>query len=146
MVDDSNERPHAHQTEFARLGAVLPSPSRTRRGRAVLTVLAGAVAVTVSVASPALATAPAQWDEPQGIPFVHGLLVFAVIPLSLFALIVLLVYVPSLARGESYQPGLAWRSEPEWFGGPHAGVEAVDRVQIGSAGSKTDRGGASARW
>ena len=71
-----------------------------------------------------------------------------VIPLALIAIIALAVYVPSMVRGEKYTPGLAWRNENEWFGGPRGGVEAADKVTP-PAVEGTDgpeRGGASARW
>jgi hypothetical protein len=54
------------------------------------------------------------------------LLVLVVIPLALFGLIWLLVYLPSMTRGEKYKPGQAWRGEPEWFGGPRGGLEALE--------------------
>ncbi len=80
-------------------------------------------------------------------PPLDALLVFLLIPAGLFALITLLVYVPSMARGQKYQPGLAWRNEPEWFGGPRGGVEAADEADQATAGDQAgERGGASARW
>ena len=75
------------------------------------------------------------------------------IPVALFALICLLVYLPSMKKGQRYQPGLAWRNEPEWFGGPRGGVEAADgspsrrrRGGHSTADTESDRGGASGRW
>lgn len=99
----------------------------------------------------AFADAPEQWQDNGPVSPLHVLLVLAVIPIGLFLLIVLLVYLPSMSRGHSYRPGQAWRNEPEWFGGPRGGVEAADQqpaaVGSGSADTaETERGGASGRW
>ena len=60
-------------------------------------------------------------------------------------MISLLAALPSLVKGDPYEPGQAWRSEAEWFGGPLKGVAGADQVdpkQIETAG---DQGGAGAR-
>jgi len=75
------------------------------------------------------------------------LLVLVILPGALFIGITILVYVPSMARGQRYQPGQSWRGESTWFGGPQDGVEAADRADAASAdAADADRGGASARW
>ena len=112
---------------------------------------AWALAITPAVlvgtaAGPALASAPDQWGSDPKVPALGALLVYLIIPAGLFALITLLVYVPSLVRGQKYQPGLAWRNEPEWFGGPAGGVEAADRAEQPAEDKSEERGGASARW
>ncbi len=113
---------------------------------------AWALAITPAVlagtaAGPALASAPDQWGSSPKVPALGALLVYLLIPLGLFVIITLLVYVPSLIRGQKFQPGLAWRNEPEWFGGPAGGVEAADRAERPADESTPDeRGGASARW
>lgn len=113
-------------------------------------VLALSPAVLLTTAAgPALAAAPEQWPTEPHVSAMHALLIYLIIPGGLALVITLLVFVPSLARGQKYQPGLAWRNEPEWFGGPREGVEAADRAaaQAGAGESATDeRGGASARW
>jgi hypothetical protein len=109
--------------------------------------------VVTTAAGAAFADPPAQWEDNPSVSPTHVLLVLVVIPLALFALIWLLVYLPSMSRGERYKPGQAWRSEPEWFGGPRGGVERLDadeqRPAVG-AGTGDDqgqaRGGASGRW
>lgn len=95
---------------------------------------------------PALATAPEQWGPEESVSPMHALLVLAIIPIGLFVLITVLAYVPSMARGEKYTPGLAWRSEPEWFGGPSRGLEAADETPPAVEAGRDDRGGASAHW
>lgn len=114
-----------------------------------------AILVVLS-AGPALAVPPEQWPVSEPVSTLTVLLILVAIPLALIATISLLVYVPSMARGESYVPGLAWRNENEWFGGPRGGVEAAEDAehraiesgagQDGPRDTDADRGGASARW
>jgi hypothetical protein len=118
--------------------------------RRAVKALALAPAVLLSTAAgPALAAAPEQWPTQPHVSALHALLIYLVAPGGVALLITLLVYVPSLARGQKYQPGLAWRNEPEWFGGPREGVEAADKAAAAAGateGGHDERGGASARW
>jgi hypothetical protein len=105
-------------------------------------------AVLVSTASvAALADPPDSWQDNPHVSAVHTLLVLGAIPLGLFLLITLLTYLPSMRHRDD--EGQAWRGEPEWFGGPRAGLEAVDKsaqpVAVES-GSGPARGGTSGRW
>lgn len=97
-----------------------------------------------------MAATPEGWPDAEEPSVLSFLLVLVVIPLALFAVIALLAYLPVLVKGERYTPGRSWRGETEWFGGPQAGLEAVDREQpqvTAGAGEAPDgRGGASARW
>ena len=103
-----------------------------------------ALAVT-SLTSTAFADAPDQWENNPAVSTPHVLLVLVVIPVALFALITLLVYLPSMSRGESYQPGQVWRGEPTWFGGPRAGIDAVEATPP-AVESRSQRGGTSGHW
>ena len=116
--------------------------------RRIARALALTPAVLVSLAAaPALAVAPDSWPQPDKVSTLHVLVLLAGVPLGLFVLITLLVYVPSAARGQRYQPGLAWRNENEWFGGPTDGLEAADKTEPAAVeAAEHDRGGASARW
>ena len=113
---------------------------------------ARAVAMTPAVASlaavPAFADTPAAWPDAGPISTLHVILVLVVIPVALFVLITLAVYVPSMARGNKYEPGQAWRNENEWFGGPRGGVETADKADPATIEGveESDRGGASVRW
>jgi len=103
--------------------------------------------VLLPVASgPAFAVAPESWPTPEPVGALEFLLVLLVLPLGLFLLITLLASVPSMVRGERYTPGLAWRNENAWFGGPKGGLEAADRTDPKAIEADSDRGGASARW
>jgi hypothetical protein len=111
----------------------------------------GPAILVTSLTSTAFAEAPSTWADTPHVSAAHVILVLVVIPVALFALITLLVYVPSMKKGESYHPGQPWRSEAEWFGGPKGGVEAADRVQPAAVGAghqddETGRGGTSGRW
>jgi hypothetical protein len=105
------------------------------------------------VTSTAVADPPAQWPDNPSVSTLHVLLVLVVAPLALFALIWLLVYLPSMTHGQKYRPGQAWRGEPEWFGGPRRGLEGMDSgsqqpavsAATGDEAGQT-RGGASGRW
>ncbi len=115
-----------------------------RRFRRAL-VLLPVVAVTVLTA-PAHAAVPDQWETPPAVSPLDFLLVLVLIPGALFAVIFLLASLGSMVRSQtSYQPGLAWRNEPEWFGGPRGGLEKVDQ-QPQSEVAATEQGGASGRW
>ena len=98
--------------------------------------------------SPAFASRPASWPPADPVSPLSFLVVLVLIPAGLFLLIALLTAIPSMARGDStYQPGLAWRNEPEWFGGPRGGLDKADeQAELESGESSSDRGGASARW
>ena len=124
-----------------------PSTAAVRRAARVL-ALVPAILVTTATGS-ALAAPPEQWEENGPVSPLHVILLLVVIPVALFALIWLLVYLPSMRKGQHYQPGLAWRGEPEWFGGPRGGIEALDsstRPAVGAGGTDTTRGGTSGRW
>jgi hypothetical protein len=110
--------------------------------------LTPAILVT-SATGAAFADPPESWENGPSVDPLHAVLVLLLIPLGLFLLITLLVYVPSMSRGQGYHPGEAWRNESEWFGGPRAGLEAVDKAEqpaVGSGEPGADRGGASGRW
>jgi hypothetical protein len=115
--------------------------------RRSLRALALAPALTLPlVSAPALAAPPEAWPDAEAVGALDFLLVLLVIPLGLALLIAILAYVPAFARGEKYTPGLAWRNENEWFGGPTEGLEAADKTEQKAVEGASDRGGASARW
>lgn len=119
--------------------------------RAVRILALAPAAALMTLAGPALASPPEQWQVPPTVTPLDFLLVLVIIPLGLAAVITLLVMIPSMVRGErggagSYQPGLAWRHEPEWFGGPRDGLEKADKTDPAAVEAAADRGGASGRW
>jgi len=103
------------------------------RGTAVVATLGMAL-----LAAPALADTPAAWDDPPTATGLDYLLVLVLIPVGIAAVITLLVLLPSIIKGDSYQPGQPWRGDDEWFGGPDKGIEAqvdADPGQRGGSGA-----------
>ena len=75
---------------------------------------------------------------PLSIPEILGL--FVAIPLGLFFLVAIIVYVHRGGTGAyEYRPGRPWRFEPEWFG---ARPEQSDQPRMAMPGA----GGASGSW
>ncbi len=100
-----------------------------------------------TTAGAAFATAPDSWPSGPSVSTLYVIVVLGVIPLALFALITLLVYLPSM-RG-SGRTSEEWRGEAEWFGGPREGLEAVDKAEqpaLSDQASGPSRGGDSGRW
>lgn len=119
------------------------SPSRRIARRA--SVIVGGLAAVVLTAQPALADVPEGWSpNPDSVSALHALLLLGGVPLLLFVLIVLAVYVPALARGERLAPGAA-PIDDEWFGGPRAGAGELTGRASGSDDEK-ETGGASGSW
>lgn len=141
--------PTGAKPEFATLDTVTDHHLSPAVRRAVKALALTPAVLLATAAGPALAAAPEQWPTEPHVSAMHALLIYLIAPGGVALLITLLVYVPSLARGQKYQPGLAWRNEPEWFGGPREGVDAADKAAAEAAASGTasdERGGASARW
>ncbi len=123
-----------------------PAHPVLRRAARVLAVTPALVVTTLAGA--AVADAPASWETTPGVSPLRAILVYAVFPLALFVVISLLVYLPSMRHGDrAYQPGQAWHSEPEWFGGPRTGAASLpDGGASAAPGPDTERGGTSGRW
>ena len=125
------------------------------RRAARLLALLPAVALAFT-ASSAVADAPDTWPTAPSVSGVSNLVVLVLVPAALFAVITLLVYLPSMSRrNNGYQPGQPWRHEPQWFGGPRQGVDALEAGSAsGSAAGQAEHadqdgpgaGGTSARW
>lgn len=136
------------KSRFDTLGHVMtdlqaPVVRRVARAAALTPVLLVPLA-----AAPALAVPPEGWEVAEPVSALQFLLVLVALPLGLFAIITLLVLVPAMARGEKYTPGLAWRNENEWFGGPSGGVEAAEESapEELEGDDESRQGGSSARW
>lgn len=114
-----------------------PTTQKLLRRAAVLTA---AVATALMVAAPAGAEVPEGWSDPDPVSGMHALLVLGGVPLLLFALIALAVYLPAMVRGERVAPGAATPGD-QWFGGPRAGTHALK-----SGSDHEGTGGASGRW
>ncbi len=95
-----------------------------------------------SLAAPAFATPPESWEDPDNGSALELLLILGGIPLAVIALLALAVYLPSMMRGQSSEPALAFQQRSEWFGGPRKGVEGTPEPTAQSE----DKGGAGGRW
>lgn len=110
--------------------------------------LSRAAAVTLglalgSLAAPAFAAPPESWNVPDNGTTLYQLLLLVGVPILVFVLLTLLVYLPSMMRRESSATGLDFRDRPEWFGGPRKGVGGATAA---NESDEAGRGGASARW
>lgn len=112
---------------------------RRRSGLFVL-ALATASAGLVAAAGPASADVPVGWSDPEEVNLVEALLVLGGIPLALALVITILVYAPSLARGEGL--GAGGTPESEWLGGPRRTTAEL----AGPDSKESAAGGASGRW
>ena len=125
------------------------SGRRARRVRRALIAPAGSLALVLASAAtvPASADTPAAWEQAPDVSVLGFLLVLVIIPLGIAAVVALLTVLPSMARDKGYEPGAAWRGEPEWFGGPTKGLGAADHLtpeQVESASKGS--GSTSAHW
>ncbi|MFC0622541.1 aa3-type cytochrome oxidase subunit CtaJ [Kribbella deserti] len=78
--------------------------------------------------------------------------VFIGIPALIIAVVTLLVYAPSIAKGPRYRPGLSWWAPPVWIGGPgDRTTTSAPELTAGESAAKPtavvqSTGGASASW
>jgi len=105
-------------------------------------VLAVAITLPLTYAAAASADVPEGWPEPIDVSFMHTLLVLVGIPVLVFVLLALAVYLPLVVRGESIAPAGA-RPDDEWFGGRRDAEKALQASQVGTT---DETGGASGSW
>jgi hypothetical protein len=115
------------------------SPSPIARA---LLVVGTATALVSGLALPAGAEVPEGWSHPENVDALHALLVLGGIPLALFILIGLAVYLPSVMRGEGIAPAQA---EDHWLGGSDKTAGELQSAR--AAGTEADEtGGGSGTW
>lgn len=106
-------------------------------------VVCASVPVSLALASPAYAVVRDDGDEPgEGLSYLATLLVFVVLPAALFAIIALLVMLPSLAKGPRYRSDVEWGAAPVWFGPAARPGDEAASATAPTAG----KGGTRARW
>jgi hypothetical protein len=117
----------------------MTNPTRRVARAATIAVGLGVIASTVLLAGPATAAVPDGWSDPDEVDNLHALLLLGGVPLLLFVLIALAVYLPSFAKSVATpEPG----ARNEWIGGPRRSVDEL--ADPDSDASKA--GGASGRW
>ncbi len=127
-----------------------PQNTVVRRAARVLAILP-AVLLTFA-ASAAFAEPPETWEDTPSVSGLRVIVLLVIIPAALFLLIWLLVYLPSMMRGNKDQSSLVRHGEAEWFGGPEGGLETVDTANTPAqpTGSGSEQGGgrsgASGSW
>ena len=84
---------------------------------------------------------PVGWSQPDDVNMVHALLLLVGVPLLLFILITVAVYLPSIIRGDRIAPGQP-PVENQWLGGPRTGTAELK----GPESEDAEAGGASGRW
>jgi hypothetical protein len=112
-----------------------------RRAARAATIAAGlgVIASTVLLAGSANAAVPDGWSDPDDVDGLHALALLAGVPLLLFVLITLAVYLPSFAKSVGTpEPGAG----NEWIGGPRRTVDEL----AGPDSEASKAGGASGRW
>jgi len=129
-----------------RRGRVSYSVSAVRnaiRAAAVTVAVPMSTAVVSVLASPAFAAQRRyEGDDPgPGLTALETLALFVGIPALVIAVVYVLVFAGSGAKGPRYRPGVAWRGQPQWWGGPADAERAVDSAQPTQSG-----GGARAHW
>jgi hypothetical protein len=92
-----------------------------------------------SLAVPALAVPDSpSWEDAGNPSLVGALIVIGGPVVAIIAVIALLTYLPSMMGRGSGSGDLSY-NDPEWFGGPRAGVRT-------DAEQSTDTGGSGGRW
>ena len=116
-------------------------PPALRRSAVVVVTGLTLTGLSLALATPAIAEPSEGWPENDPVDMLDALLVLAGIPLLLFIVIAVAVYVPALVRGERVAPG-APAVDNQWLGGPRksAGELAAPDTESSEAG------GASGRW
>jgi hypothetical protein len=83
---------------------------------------------------------------------VQTVLVFAGIPLAIYAVVALLTLRDRVTKAPRYRPGQPWDYPPVWWTANPAGVgdrraaDAVPAVAKGGAPRRTAKGGARGSW
>lgn len=118
---------------------ITPALSTTARiaARASLPLVALGAAL---LASPAHADVAEGWSNPADVDALHALLLLGGVPVLLFVLIGLAVYIPALVRGEDVSP-TGGTVESQWIGGPRHAKELASGDTESS-----ETGGAHGSW
>ena len=93
------------------------------------------------VAAPAYAEPPTTWEPTEDPSALEYLAIFVGAPAAIIAVLALLVYLPSMSKGKSTEPALAFQKHSEWFGGPRKKPDTQD-----ATGDREPTGGAGAQW
>lgn len=115
-------------------------PATTARfaARVSLPILALGLAL---LAAPAHADAAEGWGDAADVDALHALLLLGGVPVLLFVLIGLAVYIPAVVRGEDVSP-IGGGVENQWIGGPRQGAKELPAGES----EPSETGGARGSW
>ena len=99
-------------------------------------VVLAAAATVLATVRPRERRGPEGWSDPDAVSVLQACSCSPGIPLLLFLVIAVLVYLPAMVRGERVAPGGATR-ENQWFGGPRKGT-----AELAGSGHR----GVEGRW
>lgn len=119
------------------------APQKPRSvARRLVAALSLGILATALLPVTAFADTPDTWTDAPEVSGLQFLIVLILIPAVLFGVITLLASLPSMISDKGYEPGQAWRSEAEWFGGPSvAAGKSTAEIEAGSG-----QGGTSGTW
>lgn len=121
----------------------LSALSRAVSRGAVRSAAAGSLLALVGLSAGAYADEPVGWESVPSVSPLQFFLVLLLIPVGLGIVISLVVALPSIIRGDSYENGEIWAGDDEWFGGPKDGPDALTK---GEEPARLEQGGAGARY
>lgn len=98
------------------------------------------VTAAALVSAPAQADVPEGWSNPEEVDMLGALLLLGGVPLLLFVLITLAVYLPAMVRGDRLTPDHK-SPQAQWLGGPQPGGK-----ELGGVSEPSETGGAGGRW
>jgi hypothetical protein len=110
-----------------------------------------------------MSTAPAPRNEAMGfasteergdgVSVVETILVFALIPLGIYAVVALLTLRERVTKAQRYRPGQPWDHPPVWWtanpagvGPERAGLATTQTPPAGGTARRTAKGGARGSW
>lgn len=116
----------------------VPATSARFAARVSLPIVALGLAL---LAAPAHADVAEGWSDPADVDVLHALLLLGGLPVLLFVLIVLAVYIPAVVRGEDIS-ATSGGAESHWLGGPRPGAKELTAGESDSS----ETGGARGSW
>ena len=86
---------------------------------------------------------PREGAEPgEPLDLVVAGLLYVVLPVTVFAIVAAMVWLPGAMKANRYRPNRPWLARPVWFAGPADPIGAAQSAQLGDI----ERGGSGGRW
>lgn len=114
-----------------------------RRAAAVILMTAWTLLLLAGPAFAENPLGPSEGAEPgESMDLVVAGLLYVVLPLTVFAIVAAIVWLPGALKANRYRPTRPWLARPVWFAGPADPVSAVQSAQVGDV----VRGGSGGSW